>query len=146
MEPLSALALACNVLDLVNAAGKTCAFLYEVHKAGAFPTHEELTSTTELLEKSTQTLNQLLLDPQTPSKPLRPEDKELLELSQKSRRLALDFQRKLEALKVQTSDGRAKRLEKLFKAVLQKGKIYDLQRRWEELRQAVNSALLIRLT
>ncbi|KAJ9602517.1 hypothetical protein H2200_013060 [Cladophialophora chaetospira] len=146
MDPLSALSLSCNVLDLVAAAGKTCAFLYDVHKAGAFPAHQELVSTTTLLENSAQTLTQRLLDPQSPRHPRRANDKELLDIAEKARKLASDLQKKLEALQLLPVDSRAKRFEKLLKTALQKGKIYDLQRRWAELRKAVDSALLMRLT
>lgn len=146
MDPLSALALSCNVLDLVAAAGKTCAFLYDVHKAGAFPTHQELIATTTLLESSTQNLEQMLSDPQNPRQSRRADGKELFDIAQKARKLAVDLQKKLEALQVQTGDSRSQRFQKLLKTVLQKGKIYDLQRRWEELRKAVDSALLMRLT
>jgi hypothetical protein len=146
MDPLSALALSCNVLDVITTAGKTCAFLSEVHKAGAFPNHDELISTTSLLDKSAQALAQQLSTAPSASQTGRADDKELLDVSQKARRLASDVQKKLEALKLQTTDSPHRRLEKLVKTVLQKGKIYDLQRRWEELRKAVDSALLVRLS
>ncbi len=145
MDPLSALSLSCNVLDLITAAGKTCAFLYDVHKTGAFPTHEDLVSTTTLLDNSFNALTQQLSGGQNQISPRRPDDKELFDISLKARKLASDLTKKLETLQVQPADSRSKRFEKLLKTALQKGKIYDLQRRWEEIRKAVDSALLVRL-
>ncbi|EXJ65032.1 hypothetical protein A1O7_01371 [Cladophialophora yegresii CBS 114405] len=146
MDPLSALALSCNILDVVTAAGKTCTFLYEVHKAGTFPNHDELVSTTNMLDKSVQALTHQLSNAHGTSQTCQADDKDLLDVLQKARRLASDLQNKLDTLKLQTTDSRSKRFEKLIKTALQKGKIYDLQRRWEELRKAFDSALLVRLT
>ncbi|ETI28987.1 hypothetical protein G647_01439 [Cladophialophora carrionii CBS 160.54] len=146
MEPLSALALSCNILDVVTAAGKTCFFLVEVHKAGAFPNHDELVSTTNLLDKSVQALTQQLSNAHGVSQTCQADDKELLDISQRARKLASDLQKKLDALKLQTTDSRSKRFEKVVKTVLQKGKIYDLERRWKELREAVGFALTVRST
>ncbi|OCT46720.1 hypothetical protein CLCR_01785 [Cladophialophora carrionii] len=146
MEPLSVLALSCNILDVVTAAGKTCFFLYEVHKAGAFPNHDELVSTTNLLDKSVQALTQQLSIAHGVSQTCQADDKELLDISQRARKMASDLQKKLDALKLQTTDSRSKRFEKVVKTVLQKGKIYDLERRWKDLREAVGFALTVRST
>ena len=67
MDPLSVLALTCNILDLVAAAGNTCAFLYKVHKDKSFPNDAELVSTANLLEQSTDALAKRLQDPQNPT-------------------------------------------------------------------------------
>lgn len=146
MDPTSALSLFCNVLDLITAAGRTCTLLYDVHKAGTFPGHDELFAASTLLDKSLRSLTQQLSESQKSNNSRRCNDTELLDISLKARKLASDLQKKLASLQVQSTDSRSTRLEKVLKTVLQKGKVYDLKRRWEELRSAIDSALVVRLT
>ena len=144
-ESLAVLAVACNILDIITATGKACSLLREVHKHGALPAHDELSSTAAFLDTNVQTLTESLRDPSDPSKLLQADDKGLTDLASKCQTLARELKSKLAALKVNDVDSRSHRWAKLSKTVLQRGKIYDLHRRWEELQRAVNAGLLVRL-
>jgi hypothetical protein len=146
MEPLAALAVSCNIIELVVIAGKTCRLIKQVLENKALPAHEELTSSISLLEKNVGALDVSLKDFQNTSQLIIPGDKELLGLAQNCRRLGVDLKQKLDALQVKDSDTKSDKTGKLLQTVLQRSKIYDLQRRWEELRKAVDTALLVRNT
>jgi len=146
MESLAALAVACNIIDLVVAAGKTFKLIKWVQENKAFPGHEELTSSISSLEKNVGVLDTSLEEFQRSSNIILPADQELLDLARFSRRLGLGLRQKLNALQVTDKDTKAEKIGKYLQAVLQRSKIYDLQRRWEELRKAVDTALLVRIT
>ena len=122
MDPISVLALTCNILDLVTAAGKTCHFLYSTYKAGTLPAHAELTATTTLLDTSLQSLENALQDPGSPNQALNSDDKDLLDILLKSRRIAAKLKKKLSALQVQASDSRGKRAMETSQMLFEKGK------------------------
>lgn len=146
MESLAALAIACNIIELVVTAGKTCRLIRQVQENKAFPAHEELTLSISLLESNIGALDVSLKDFQNTSHLILPADKELLGLAHNCRRLGQNLRQKLDALQVKGGDTKAVKIGKLLQTVLQKSKIYDLQRRWEELRKAVDTALLVRIT
>lgn len=146
MESLAALAVACNIIELVVTTGKTCRLIKQVHENKAFPAHEELTSSISLLDKSVGALDVSLKDFRNASQRILPADEELLALAHNCRRLGLNLRQKLDPLYVKSTDTKADKLGKLLQTILQKSKIYDLQRRWEELRKAVDTALLVRIT
>jgi len=146
MESLAALALACNIIELVVTTGKACRLIKQVHDSRAFPAHEELTSSISLLEKNVGALDTSLRDFQNTRQLTLPVDDDLLALAHNCRRLGLNLKQKLDPLCVKGTDTKAEKIRKLLQTILQKGKIYDLQRRWEELRKAVDTALLVRIT
>lgn len=146
MEPLAALAVSCNIIELVVIAGKTCRLIKQVLENKALPAHEELTASISLLEKNVGALDVSLKDFQNTSQLIIPGDKELLGLAQNCRRLGVDLKQKLDALQVKDSDTKSDKIGKLLQTVLQRSKVYDLQRRWEELRKAIDTALLVRNT
>lgn len=146
MEPLAALAVSCNIIELVINAGKTCKLIKQVWDHKALPAHEELTSAISLLENNVEALDASVKSLQTQNHLTLQDDKELLVLARRCGRLGSELKQKLNALKVQANDTKADKIGKGLQTIFQEGKIYDLQRRWEELRKAVDTAVLVRTT
>lgn len=146
MEALAALALSCNIIELVVTTGKTCILIKQVWDRKALPAHEELISAISLLDNNIGALDASVKGLQTQEHLVLPDDKQLLLLARRCGRLGGELKQKLDALKVQTSDTKADKVGKVLQTIFQRGKIYDLQRRWEEPRKAVDTAVLVRTT
>ncbi|KAK5045301.1 hypothetical protein LTR84_009407 [Exophiala bonariae] len=144
METVAALALSCNIIELVVLAGKSCVLIKQVWDCKTLPAHEEFTSAILLLEQNVEALDAFLTDAQNPSYIALPRDKEILLLAKNCRRLGVELRQKIDALRARKTDTRGEKFEKTLQTLFGKGKVYDLQRRLDELRKAVDTALLVR--
>lgn len=144
MEPVAALALSCNIIELVVLAGKSCLLVKQVWECKTLPAHVELTSAISLLDHNLSALDVSVKDVRNPTYMVLRQDNELLILANNCRRLGVELRQKLDALRTRKHDTKVEKVEKALQTLFGKGKIYDLQRRMDELRKAVDTTLLVR--
>lgn len=140
MDPLTALALTCNVLQLVECSIQSAKCCKELYEAGSLDTHNVLEQYTASIKAANDEVEQALKQQRIVGRPTR-----LQLLAQEASAAATELKTTLNTLKLSKAQGNRK-LGRAFKTTLKvlikNGKIEKLQQKLEIKEQALQSCLL----
>ena len=140
MEPITTLALFCNVLEISNSCIKVIRLCKKLKKHGT--TQPELAGEVSIFKSQLQTLH-LHLHPKDEHTCLDAGDQKLFNLSRECFNVAEDVGRELQRLGVCNGKGRAVRaIPRAFTSLWRANKIKSLQAHMENLREMLKTEFL----
>jgi hypothetical protein len=142
MEAVAALALACNITQIVEYAGKIVLLIRETHKTGASEENIVLEYTAKRLGDLSKTLSTSLNS--TPNQlPITSVESELQARASEILKVAEELQSKLNDLK--SKGGHRETLRKTYLTVRKKNDIDKLEKRLRDQEKLLDTGLLVRL-
>ena len=146
MDPLTALSLACNALQIIEFGAKMIAKCKEIYKDGALAENKEI----EFMAKHLTNLSTDLKLPESfPSAESvqqgYQEDKNLLKLAQHCSETANELICELQKLGIQATHRKRDAVRKAIKETWNTSTIESIQRRLEQYRRTLNTSILIDL-
>ncbi|KAL8832359.1 MAG: hypothetical protein Q9191_000316 [Dirinaria sp. TL-2023a] len=145
MDPLSAVGLVANVVQLVDAAVKAVTICHQIYTQGAAIEDSRLLYTSEHLQKSYSALSDSLMSsPVTGPKVLRG-GIDLEELCSQCRDTANELQAELQSLRRSAAGGVGETTSKFFLKKRKKRTIEKLKNRLDEYQKILDSKVLINI-
>lgn len=144
MEAITALALACNVVQVVHYGLKTAFTCREIYKKGSTAEHQDLEYTSKHLAEITGNLRASIQNART-NKPLTKDDHELQSLAQRCTESANNLREELDKLKLPDSQGKRAALLKTWRSVRKSNDIKRINDKLCEDERVLNTRLLSRL-
>ena len=143
MEPLSAFALACGVIQVVDSSLKVVVKCREIYKDGASSENKEIDSMARRLKSLTADLK-LPDTVQSPGSPLSlyNDNEELQQLARQCSETAGELISKLDKLSIRGTPKKRDVLWKAIKAIWEKNTIEGIQRRLEAHCGTLNTSIL----
>ena len=143
LDPMSALGLACNIIQIVDFSLKAVSKFRELYNDGASSENREIEDMALRL-KSLRT-NLVTVDPTTrQSRPVF-DDKELQALADDCCKTADELTAELETLKVSDSHQRRKAVGKLFRSIQRKSVVKGIQRKLDGYQKVLDTRILVDL-
>ena len=145
MEPISALSIACGVIQFLDVGAKVLSKFREIYKDGSTAEHAELRATAEHL--ITIQLNDLSVPRhiQAGQSNLSAADKELIAVAQRCSTIAKTLVDELRSLEANTSGSWRKAVKTTFKVIKKRSEIDGLQKQLDKYRQLMDTKLLLGL-
>lgn len=144
MEAVAALALACNVVQVVDFGLKTASKCREIYNKGHTAEHQDLEDTSKHLAEITGNLSVSIQNAQT-NKPLTKDDHELQSLAQRCTESANNLQEELDKLKSPGRLGKRAALLKTWQSMRKSNDIKRIKDKLLEHEAVLNTRLLSRL-
>jgi len=142
MEAVAALSLACNVIQMVDYAGKIVLVIRETYNSGASKDNIGLEKRAKCLGDLSKNLSTSLNRAQTQSH-TTPTESKLQVQAAESLKIAEELQSELNQLK--SKGGRREGLRKGWRAIRKKGDISKLEKRLHDQESLLDSGLLVHL-
>ena len=146
MDPLTALSLACNALQIIDFGAKMIAKCKELHKHGALAENEEIESMARHLTNLTTDLKLPGSFPSAESvQQGHQEDKDILKLAQRCSETASELICELQNLGIQGKHRRRDAVRKAIKETWNQSPMKSIQRRLKQYQRTLNTTILINL-
>lgn len=145
MEPFSALAIATSVVQFVDFGSKLISRAIEIHNSpDDLPT--EMVDMAKLNEKMSTITKDLGSSMQSiPTKPLEPQEQNLLDMCQQCQVISLELGNVLKKLQKSTKPGTWESIRTSFQSIMGQKKIEALQSRLDAFRQQLMLNILVAL-
>jgi hypothetical protein len=144
MEAIAALALACNVIQVVDFALKTASKCQEIYNEGRTIEHQDLDYTSKHLAEISEKLNESIQNAQT-NKPLTKDDHELQDLALKCVESARNLRDELDKLTIPGRKRKRAAVTKVFMSIRRNDDINKIEERLRGYERVLNTRLLSRL-
>ena len=146
MDPLTALSLACNVIQVIDFGATMIAKCKELYKDGASAQSKDIESMAEYLANVSTDLKLPETSPSAESAQQGcQEDEKLAKLAQQCSEIANDLIRELQKLAIQGTHRKRDALLKAVKESWNKTIIESIENRLEQHRKTLNTLILIDL-
>lgn len=145
LEPLAALGLACNVLQVLSFAGEVCKHSKSFFEQGQAP--ETATAFTKASESLTKAFNEAENIATTSPRPLTQHDEELRRIAEKCKNAAKDLRDEVENA-TRAAKAKGKRVNSViigFQSVTRKKKVEDLERLLKMHQKQLDTRLLVNI-
>jgi uncharacterized protein YoxC len=144
MEAVAALAFACNVVELVQLAGKVISKTKEIHDSvnGMPKEIESIKHLADSLSLNSEDVQQKSLQYKQSNESESSAEKRLLDLSKQSISIAQEVSRRLNFLRVKESKNTWKSFKVAVQSMLSKKEMDHLKEKLENLRKEINTTLL----
>ena len=138
MDPASAFALACNVVQAALWCYETGQAVYQIYKDGTTPANEHLDGLTQKLKLALGGLRNL----QNIASPTD-DDKQLKEIADTCYGIADDLHKKLTDLKMKSAGGRREKLQAAVRTLWGREGIKSLEKDLEDIQRLLHTAGLV---
>ena len=145
MEALAALSLVCNILQLVDAAGKAYNVCHEIHTFGASIEDQRMTYTSEQLQEAYTALNTSLKRTSSTSSQVVPSQVDLSGLGSRCSETAKALHDELLALRKKPDGGIRESVKVLVKKKRKARGIEQIKIRLDEYQKILDTQILIDL-
>ena len=145
MEALAALSLVCNILQLVDAAGKAYNVCHEIHTLGASTEDQRVTYTSEQLEEAYTALNNSLSSPTNTGSQVLPSPVDLSDLGSQCYETAKALNEELLALRKKPDGGLRDSVKAFVKKKKKANSIEQIKTRLDEYQKVLDTKILIDL-
>ena len=144
LDPMSALGLACNIIQIVDFSLEAVAKFRELYKDGASSENRELEDMTIRLKDLRADLN--IVSPTTrESKPLFIDDKELEALADECCKTADELTAELDTLKISGPHKKRQAVPKFFRSIRRKSVVEGIQRKLDGYQKVLDTRILVNL-
>ena len=143
MDPLTALSLACNVLQIIELGATMVAKCKELYKHGALAEHQEVESMARHLTNLTTDME--LPESFSSAESVQQEDKGIWTLAQQCSETANELIRELQKLGIQGTHRKRDAVRKAIKETWKQNPFESIQRRLEQYQRTLNTLILINL-
>ena len=144
LDPMSALGLACNIIQIVDFSLEAVAKFRELCKDGASSGNRELEDMTVRLKDIRANL--VTVNPTTRrSRPVFVDDKELQALAEECCKTADELTAELDTLKISGPNKRRQAVPKFFRSIRRKSVVEAIQRRLDSYQKVLDTRILVNL-
>ena len=144
LDPMSALGLACNIIQIVDFSLEAVAKFRELYKDGASSENRELEDMTVRLKGLRANL--VTVDPITrQSRPVFVDDKELQALADQCCKTADELTAELHTLKIRGPHKRRQAVQKLYKSMRRKSVVKEIQTKLDGYQKVLDTKILVNL-
>ena len=144
LDPVSALALACNIIEIVDFSLKAVGKFRELYRDGASSEHQELENMTARF-KSLRTNFTIVKQRTRESEKLLVDDKDLHALADECFKTADELTAELNTLKISGQHKRRQVVGKFFRSMRRKSVVDGLQRKLNSYKEQLNTRILVNL-
>ena len=144
LDPMSALGLACNIIQIVDFSLEAVAKFRELCKDGASSGNRELEDMTVRLKGLRANL--VTVDPTTrQSRPVFVDDKELQALAEECCETADELTAELDTLKTSGSHKKRQAVQKLYRSIRRKSVVEGIQKKLDGYQKVLDTRILVNL-